>query len=587
MKSILDSLYDTVRFLGIVRNLPDYFDPQERRLVMQALVIGVTVWGLVYGLRVGVHWAFDGVMAWVEGGPSRLLVFLPLALGALGMAALSRYRSSLVYYRDSQGRTRELIDVEADGLERAIALYYASEPSLEPALLGTEGVAARWQLPTFTLALRKFLATFATLASGGSGGLGASATLIGESVAAGLFKPRGGVAPVRLRRMNRLQAAWQWWRSRGPDDLQTAQLSGIAAAMSTLLGAPFAAAFFATEVMYRRRPVVEKLVYALIAALTAFFLTEIVSHHAVMFQVEGLSPPPLTPGYYATLALLAVIISLVSHYFGRLRTSFEEAFHHQQPRAWRRHLLGAGFAGLIALAAAIFTGQGLDLVLGPGEGAILAGLAGELTLRVALVGLVAKLLATLATIGSGGSAGLLVPSLFFGAMIASALAPLTGYHPATLIVPAMTASLVTIVNVPLAAILFVIEVFGAQYMVPALVVLVVSLIFAHETSIYRTQREHDLGREILPGYSARRVVVPPAWAGKTIVDLRIRNRYGLNVIGLLERVQSDGQVRHRVALNPSVYRPLQAGEILVVLGKNERLDALEAASLEETLGKGE
>ena len=45
----------------------------------------------------------------------------------------------------------------------------------------------RWQLPTFSLATRKFLATLITLGSGGSGGLEGSVTLIGESVAAGLL----------------------------------------------------------------------------------------------------------------------------------------------------------------------------------------------------------------------------------------------------------------------------------------------------------------------------------------------------------------------------------------------------------------
>ncbi|MCB0026852.1 MAG: chloride channel protein, partial [Anaerolineales bacterium] len=61
----------------------------------------------------------------------------------------------------------------------------------------------------------------------------------------------------------------------------------------------------------------------------------------------------------------------------------------------------------------------LALVLGPGETVIHDALTNQLAAGVALVVLVAKLFATLATIGSGGSAGLLVPSLFFGSMIAA------------------------------------------------------------------------------------------------------------------------------------------------------------------------
>ena len=46
--------------------------------------------------------------------------------------------------------------------------------SLEQALTGQEGVAVRWQMPTLTLAVGKFLATLTTIGSGGSGGPEAS-----------------------------------------------------------------------------------------------------------------------------------------------------------------------------------------------------------------------------------------------------------------------------------------------------------------------------------------------------------------------------------------------------------------------------
>jgi hypothetical protein len=49
------------------------------------------------------------------------------------------------------------------------------------------------------------------------------------------------------------------WEAPNPAYLQTAQLGGVAAAATVLLGTPLAAAFFASEVMYRNRPVLEKL----------------------------------------------------------------------------------------------------------------------------------------------------------------------------------------------------------------------------------------------------------------------------------------------------------------------------------------
>ena len=563
------------------RSFSTYFDEEERRLVVQSFVIGVAVWAVVFGLKTAVHWLFHQTLHLLETGPSPLLTIPILLLGALIVAAIARTQATIIHYRDGDGHLHELLDVEGDGLERAISLYYSSEPSLEQALQGREGLDARWEMPTFSLAARKFLATLATLGSGGSGGLEASVTLIGESVSAGLFKPRRTLHKAG-EKLTWLQRARRWWQADNPDDLQTAQLSGIAAAVSTLLGAPFAAAFFATEVMYRQRPLIEKLVYSLISSLTAYFLTNIVSSgHTAIFEVEQLFVPPSDVRYYTALIGLGTVVSVVSLFFARLRHWLDDRLHHRRPNIWRRHLIGATLTGLIALGVAYgthffeLTDHGLELVLGPGESVIHMALMGELTLTMATIALFAKMVATLTTISSGGSAGLLVPSLFFGSMVAAIFAALLGYTPMTLVIPAMTASLVSIVNVPLAAILFTVEVFGAHYMLPALIVLVVTSILAHDHTIYRTQREKLGKRQLLPGISTRRVKIPAHWAGKTLIDLDFRNRFELNAIGLLELQGVDG-IPH-VRIQDASTTVLEEGDILVVLGTDEKLAGLETA----------
>ena len=397
------------------------FNAHERRLVVQVAVIGLVVWAVTFVLKTSVHLLFDSVMAGVEGLPLLALVLVPLTLGALGTAAVVLYRSRTIHYRDREGFIHPIDDVEGDGLERAIALYFASEPAMEQILLGRAGVDARWDLPTFSLAARKFLATLFTLGSGGSGGLEASVTLVGESLAAGVFKPRPQFhLPADAGYLNRLR---RWWRLNDPDDLQTAQLAGVAAAVATLLGTPFAAAFFAIEVMYRRRPIIEKLLFALIAALVAYFMTNLVTGHPLLFSVNITTRPVFTLRYYGVLVVMAVIISVISILFTRLRGFSETWFHTRIPNVWMRHVAGALLTGVAALIAVRLTGQNLSLVLGTGDGAIEAALLGRLTASVAIVALVAKLVATLATITSGGSAGLLIPSIYFGAMVAAALAP--------------------------------------------------------------------------------------------------------------------------------------------------------------------
>ena len=581
MKSLLKYLTETIKDLTIVRNLPRYFNEDERRIVVQSIVIGVVVWAVVYTLKELVHRLFHLTLHWLENGSSLLLVFVPLLIGALIVTIIAGHRAATIHYRDADGRIHELNDVEGDGLERAISLYYASEPTLEQALTGQEGVDVRWQMPTFSLAGRKFLATLVTLGSGGSGGLEASVTLIGESLAAGLFKPRR-LGAEAAQHLTLLQRIWRWWQPENPDHLQTAQLSGIAAAVAVLFGAPFAAAFFAAEVMYRRRPLIEKLVYSLIAALVAFFLTQVVSQgHTRLFEVETLYIPDTDWRYVSVLLLMSAVIALMSIFFSRWRARTEYGFHHRLPNMWLRHLVGAATTGVIAIAVVgvttyfDMTEHGLELVLGSGESVISMALAGQLTAVVALIALLAKMPATLATVGSGGSAGLLVPSLFFGTMVASIFAEWFGYEPMLLIIPGMTASLVSIVNVPLAAILFTVEVFGSAYMIPALIVLVISALLAHDNSIYRTQRETFDSRQILPGIGVRRVGIPAEWTGQTLVDLDFRQRFDLNVIGLVEREGKDG-LPH-VRLGTAATTPLHEGDLLVVLGREENLDALETA----------
>ena len=582
MKSIVTFIYNIFHdFWGTLRNITLYISNEERRLILQSILIGIVVWAVVYPLKLLVHELSHATIHWLEHAPTLLLVFVPLCLGAVIVGAISLYKASTIYYHDDKGSIHELNDVEGDGLERAISLYYSSEPTIEHTLTGEEGVSVRWNLPTFSLALRKFAATLVTLGSGGSGGLEASVTLIGESLSAGLFKPRR-MGEQAADRIGILHNIWNWWRPDNPDDLQTAQLSGIAAAVSVLFGAPFAAAFFATEVMYHRRPIIEKLMYALISSLIAYFLTNVVSTgHAPLFAVEVRYVPPTTPAYMGILILMSAVISLVAIFFSRLRARMDHAFHHSLSNTYSRMLLGAVLTGIVAISVAWFTVRfgltenGLSLVLGTGEGVIDAAFAGELTVAVAFIALFAKMFATLFTVSSGGSAGLLIPSLFFGTMVASMFAQWFDYQPMMLIAPAMTASLVAIVNVPLAAILFTVEMFGSAYMVPALIVLVVTSILAHDNSIYRTQRETFDARQILPGISVRRVRMPVAWANQTLIDLDFRNQFDLNVIGLLEYRGEDGHPHIRLATASTTL--LEEGDVLVVLGTDEKLDGLETA----------
>jgi CIC family chloride channel protein len=258
----------------------------------------------------------------------------------------------------------------------------------------------------------------------------------------------------------------------------------------------------------------------------------------MMFEVEEFIFPTFGDLRYGfVLVLMAIVIAFVGQVY-RISSVKSNIWFQNINNPYVRLLVGFGITGLVALLVYYLansleiTEQGLELVLGPGESMINMAFAGQVTLSMALIGLIAKMIATLATISSGGSAGLLVPSLFFGTMIAAAFAQFFDYEPMLFIVPALAGSLIAIVNTPLTAILFAVEAFGASYMIPVLVILIITGLLSNPKTIYRTQQAAPESVELLPGYETRRINVPEAWAGQTLSTLNLDEQFDVNVIGL-------------------------------------------------------
>lgn len=69
--------------------------------------------------------------------------------------------------------------------------------------------------------------------------------------------------------------------------------------------------------------------------------------------------------------------------------------------------------------------------------------------------------------------------------------------------------------------------------------------------------------ELSPEYSMIETSAPSGWIGKNLKELRVRERYGINVVGIIR----DGQVQ--VNLNPE--EAFVEGDMLIVIGENEML----------------
>ncbi len=73
--------------------------------------------------------------------------------------------------------------------------------------------------------------------------------------------------------------------------------------------------------------------------------------------------------------------------------------------------------------------------------------------------------------------------------------------------------------------------------------------------------------ELSTEYSMTEKAVPRQWAGRTLAQLRIREKYGINVVGLITEEQVN------VTLDPNM--PLPAEGILIIIGANAVLERFE------------
>jgi CIC family chloride channel protein len=294
--------------------------------------------------------------------------------------------------------------------------------------------------------------TTLTIGVGGSGGLEAPGVYLGETVSAGWSK---------------------FFKRPSADELRLYQLTGIAAAMGTLLAAPFTAAIFAAELVYSGRIVYPKLAYCLIAALTGYSLNNrLLSHgplfdsleHARLFTWEELLLVFIVAvGFSAPAAVaLGPVLKGAERFFKKIPIIFRAA-------------TGALITGGIAISLWLLLDLHPEHILGSSEETInnVGKGTGELVLQtwwILLLAVVAKTLATASTLKSGGSVGMLFPSMYMGGLVGAAAFYLLseiglagGTSVTVFVATGMAAALTSVAGVPIAAIALVIEVFGAEY----------------------------------------------------------------------------------------------------------------------------
>lgn len=250
---------------------------------------------------------------------------------------------------------------------------------------------------------------------------------------------------------------------------------GSAAGIAATFNAPIAGGFFGLEVILGS--------YSMGAIMPVFLSA--VTGATVFDAIMGSQPPLQTAPYHVMhpIALLFMIVlgalaGFLGLAYSRGLTWIEDVFHHWNVPFWVKSSLGGLAIGALGLA--------FPQVLGVGYPSIHAALSGQLAIGLLLVLFLSKYIATLTTVGSGGSGGVFAPSLFLGSMVGGAfgeglqrIVPGLIPHPQIYAIAGMGAIFAAAAQAPFVAITILLEVTGDYQLTPVVMAACVTAYVVH------------------------------------------------------------------------------------------------------------
>ena len=304
--------------------------------------------------------------------------------------------------------------------------------------------------------------------------------------------------------------------------------AGAAAGVAAIFRTPATGVIFALEVPYRDDVTRRALLPSLVASAVSYLVFVAVLGAAPVFPELGAESVGLRMVDLLGGALLGLTAGLGGRGYAALVRRAKGLPTEFSPLL---RLLASGviLAGLVLATDAVF---GEPLSLGPGLRSAdwLLGAERSLWLIAALFGF--RMLATLATLGAGGTGGLFFPLAIQGLLMGSVVGQVLGQTETSLYPTlGLSAFLAAGYRAPIAAVMFVAESSrGSSFVVPALIAAAVAQLVAGRSGVSSYQATERLGhlekRFILPITSVLRTDVLTAPPDATITEFMVSHVQG-------------------------------------------------------------
>jgi len=282
---------------------------------------------------------------------------------------------------------------------------------------------------------------------------------------------------------------------------------GTAGGIAATFNAPIAGALFALEVIVGQFHATY-FGAVVISAVTADVVAQFFEGNNRAFIVPEYSL--VSPWELLLYALLGVFAAIGSVIFIRSLYASEDLWDSFNLPEYIKPALGMALLGVLGIIT--YKASGYPRIFGIGYGSITEALSNNIAFQVTLILFFLKMLATILTLGSGGSGGVFAPSLFMGAMLGVTFGQIVNLIFPSITAPAGAYALVGMAaffsgaaHAPVTAILIMFEMTGDYNIIlPLMLATVVSTLFSrlmNKESIYTLKLSRrgvhlDQGRDI-------------------------------------------------------------------------------------------